>query len=253
MRASVARAQPIEEAGGWRVDVEATDRVGVGRAETVDAVARSGQKRARADDVRLVAHAEFNLAFEDVERVNVVGVGVGIDALELGLEGHVDHGELRQVAKDSVRAHGAAEGLGAVRLGEDRVGERTPAVEGRFVLVEARVGATNVVTEPARGSVEVEKDRVRVAGISEGMDDVWRRGGEGARSRADRLGLWAERDFDLALEDVEGIGVVVMDVGVRPLLAGRVAEPRHDHVVEVGEDPEGLLRPIGDRLALAGC
>jgi hypothetical protein len=46
--------------------------------------------------------------------------------------------------------------------------------------------------------------------------------------------------------------VVQVDVGLGPVLARRVAEPRDDDLVEVGEDAEGLLRPVDDGLALAG-
>ena len=51
---------------------------------------------------------------------------------------------------------------------------------------------------------------------------------------------------------VVGIGVVVVDVGVRALLARRVPEPSHDRLVELAEDPQRLRRPVGDDLALAG-
>ena len=67
-----------------------------------------------------------------------------------------------------------------------------------------------------------------------------------------RLEVGAERDLDLALEHVEGVGVVVVDVLVRPLLARRVAEPGHDRLVELAQDPKGLRRPVDDGLALAG-
>ena len=84
------------------------------------------------------------------------------------------------------------------------------------------------------------------------MDDVGRSPGEGAGSRAHRLKVGAERDLDLAFEHVEGVRVMVVDVRVGTLLAGLVAEPGHDHVVELGEDPQRPLRPVGDDLALAG-
>ena len=45
---------------------------------------------------------------------------------------------------------------------------------------------------------------------------------------------------------------MVVDVRVGTLLAGLVAEPGHDHIVELGEDPQRPLRPVGDDLALAG-
>src|ERR1051325_1810640 len=82
MKGSVALAQAIEEAAGRCVEVEAAHRLVPGDAEAVDAVARGCQEEARTRDVTLVAGAELDRAFEDEERVHVVGVGVRVDALE---------------------------------------------------------------------------------------------------------------------------------------------------------------------------
>jgi hypothetical protein len=68
----------------------------------------------------------------------------------------------------------------------------------------------------------------------------------------DRLELGAEPHLDFAFEHVEGVGVVEVDVRVRAFLAGRIAEPRDDDLVEIGQDAEGLLRPVGDGLAFPG-
>jgi hypothetical protein len=80
-----------------------------------------------------------------------------------------------------------------------------------------------------------------------------RRGcGERSRLRRHDLSFGAEGQLELALEHIEGVGVRVVDVELRPVFTGRVAEPSHDQLVELGEDPERLLRPVGRRLALAG-
>ena len=55
-----------------------------------------------------------------------------------------------------------------------------------------------------------------------------------------------------AFPTLKGTPVVVVDVGVRPLLARLVSEPGHDHVVELTEDTHRPLRPVGDGLALGG-
>ena len=202
--------------------------------------------------MRLFADAELDLALEHVERVGVVGVGVWVDTLEVRHEGHVDCRELREVAEDPVDALAVVERLGVLGRGEDGIGKRPAAVGRRIVLVEVDVLAPDVVAEAAGRNVQVEEDRGRVACVAESVDDVGRRPGKGARSGGHRLELWAERDFDLALEHVEGVGVAMVDVRVRPLLAGLVAEPRHDHVVELAEDPQRPLGAVGDGLALAG-
>ena len=100
--------------------------------------------------------------------------------------------------------------------------------------------------------MEVEEDDLVDARVAEGVQRVRRGGGERSRPRRDDLPLGAEGQLELALEHVEGIGVVVVDVGVRALLARRVPEPSHDRLVELAEDPQRLRRPVGDDLALAG-
>ena len=248
---SVASAQTIDEAARG-VDIEEPNRLGPGVAEAVDAVSGRGDERARSREARRVADAEFDLPFEHVKRVDLGGVRVRVDALELGQEGHLERRELRKVTEDPMRAGVGAEGLGRVGLGENGIRERPSAVARRVVLVEVGVLAADVVAEAARGRVEIEQDPSRVARIAEGVHDVGRRCGEAAGNRAHRLELRAERHFDLALENVEGVRVVEMDVGLGPFLTGLVAEPGHDHVVELGEDPQRPLRPVGDGLALAG-
>jgi hypothetical protein len=84
----------------------------------------------RAGEARLVADAELDLALENVESVGVVGVGVRIDALELRLEGHVDRGQLRQVAEDSMRADVALDRLCVVGRGEDASANGRPPSGG---------------------------------------------------------------------------------------------------------------------------
>ena len=55
-------------------------------------------------------------------------------------------------------------------------------------------------------------------------------------------------------EQLETLGsqALLVDVGVRPMLAGLVAKPGHDQLVELAQDAQRPLGAIGDGLALAG-
>ena len=248
---SVVLAQAIDEAGRRRVEVQEPDRVGIGIAEAVDAVGRSGEERARTGHTRLVADPELDLALERVEGVDVVGMAVRVDALEGGLKRHVDDGELREVAEDPVRPYLTVKGLGGLGGGEHGIRERTSSVSWDVVLVEMGALAPNVVAEAARRNVEVEEHRRRLARIPKGVRAAGRRPREAARCHENRLERGAERDLDLAVEHVEGIGVEEVDVWLRPLLAGRVSKPRDDDLLEVDQDPEGLLPPVDGDLAFS--
>jgi hypothetical protein len=48
----------------------------------------------------------------------------------------------------------------------------------------------------------------------------------GSAPQPDRLGLASDLEGELAVEDVEGVGVPVMDVGAGDLLPGRGASVR---------------------------
>src|SRR5437867_12463349 len=103
-REGSARPQALDEAAGRCVEVQQTDRLEACVTEAVDRARRRGDERPRPGHTRFVTDPELDLSFEHVERVNVVDVRVGVDALELRLEGHVDRGQLWQVAKDPVDA-----------------------------------------------------------------------------------------------------------------------------------------------------
>ena len=82
------------------------------------------------------------------------------------------------------------------------------------------------------------------------MHDVRRSGCKGLRPALDLGDLGAETEVDLPLEDVESVRVLPVNVRVRALLARLVAEPRHDQLLELAEDPQRPLGTIGGRLAL---
>ena len=84
------------------------------------------------------------------------------------------------------------------------------------------------------------------------MDDASRRSCERSGCTDDLRDLRAETELELALEDVERVRVLAVDVRIRTFLAGLVAEPGDRQLLAVGEEPERPLRFIDDRLALAG-
>jgi len=250
---SVVGTEAVDEPAGRGVQVEEADRLVAGHAEPVHDVGRGRDEGSWAGDARLVPDEELDLPLEDVEAVRVVGVGMRVDALEGRAEGHVDRGQLWEVAEDPVRARFVLVRLCIAGGGEDGVRERTSSVRRRVVLIEAALpAAAQDVAEAGGRRVDVEKDRGRVARVAKGVDDVGRRGGEGSGQRAHGLLLGAQRELDLALEHVERVRVVVVDVRVGALLARLVAEPGDDERLEVGENPECPLGPVRSRLALAG-
>jgi hypothetical protein len=66
---------------------------------------RSGHERARACPDDVVAEDELRLALEDVERVDVIRMGVGRDALEVRRKGQVEHLELGQLREHAMPPH----------------------------------------------------------------------------------------------------------------------------------------------------
>jgi hypothetical protein len=74
--------------------------------------------------------------------------------------------------------------------------------------------------------------------------------GPGRRSN-DVLGAGPEPELDLALDDVERVRVLPVDVRVGPALPGLVARPRHDELRLVDEDEDVPRSTVADCLALA--
>ena len=246
-----AAANAIDEAARRRVEVEHAEWPRPGIAKPVQDAARSGKERPGPATARLAVAHELDLALEDVERVDVVLVDVRVDAAELRREGQVESRDLRQVAEDSERAHVVLDELCVGGAAEDRILERPASVGGWVELVERGIASADVVAEAHRRHVEVEEDRGRVTRVPERVHDVWRRGGDRPRGHFVGCELRTERDLDLAFQHVERVGVVLVDVGVGPLLAGLVAEPRDDEVLELEQDPQRPLGAVGDDLAFA--
>ena len=175
---------------------------------------------------------------------------MGVDAFELRQERQVEHGELLQVGLDHERGRVVLDALAFARAAEDSAVEA--AVGRRLPLVEGVALSADVVAEAHRRRVEVEEDRGRVARVPEGVDDVGRSRGERPRRPGDRLEVGPELELDFALQNVERIRVQPVDVRIGAFLAGLVAEPRDDYLLQLGEDPQRPFRAIGDGLALTG-
>ena len=102
--------------------------------------------------------------------------------------------------------------------------------------------------EPARGAVAVVAERVGY---------LRRRGDESAGGDRDRLGLAPDLEGQFALEDVEGIGVLVVNVRAGYLFARCVPRVGDRDVLARDEDADLALLasknrlPVGDRDDLA--
>ncbi len=139
---------------------------------------------------------------------------------------------------------------------DGRLARRPAAVLGRVVLVVRERAAVaqraQIVREASTRRMEVEVAHLRVAVVPEPVDNERRHVCERPRRHEDRLVLDAEPHGQLTVEDVEEIGVVVMDVqvcadGVRP-----EPRPRRMQRLVVRQDLDAPVGRIADQLALAG-
>ena len=248
-------AHPPDEACIRCVEVQESQQfAALVRFESVPSSDGRRHEGTRDEPLGLRSDDDGRLAFEDVERVDVVLVGVRVDSLPAALEHELDHRELRQLAFDQALAVFALERLALARPAKDRLVERPAAVRRRIVLVKALSATTaNVVSEAHARRMEVEEDRGVVARVAEGVDDPRRRGCVRPRPAAGPRHVGPEPDLQLPLEHVEGVGVLPVDVRVGAFLAGLVAEPRDDQLLELGEDAQRPLGSVDDGLALAGA
>ena len=101
----------LDEAVRRRVDVEEARSARPGVAEAVPYARGSGDERTGAYPDGLVADRELELALEDVEGVELVGVDVRIDRPELGVARELDHLELLALGLDDEVTMLAGDGL----------------------------------------------------------------------------------------------------------------------------------------------
>ena len=173
------------------------------------------------------------LALEDVERLDVLAVDVGI----VGAGEHGD-ADLLDVAQH------------AVAVAERRLRGRPPAVLRRVELVEVAQPA-HVVGEALAGGVEVEVAQLGVASVAEAVGDVRRHPGQGPGGRHGLVAVGAELDRQLAGQHVEEVAVPAVDVEVRAGAARPEARPGRVQRVDVGEHLDAPVGRVADDLALA--
>jgi hypothetical protein len=246
--------EPLDAAGSRDQEAASLGLVGVG--ERVRDPRRGEREASGAEKGAISGDNELERSLEHEE-------GLGRLAMEVKRRSRVAGGKTRLEERElSVAVGGSGfderleivlEPLTIVRPAENGFLERPAAVARRVELVEALLAsAADNVAETLRRRMDVEEERAGVARIPEGVDDVRRRGCEGSRTAAHALHVGTKAELGLAVEDVEAVGVPPVDVGLGPLLVGFVTKPRHDQLVELAEDPERSLGPVGNGLALAG-
>jgi hypothetical protein len=198
----------------------------------------------------LVADHEPDLALEHGERVHLVGVPVRSDARPGGFGFEPEHGELGTLAEDRVQAVIPPEVLAASGLNDQGVRRRSAAVGRRRVLVEVASPA-QVVGKAGPGRVEVQEAHFSGAVVGEAVHDPRRDHDERAGGRRDEGELGADLEGHRAVEHVEGVDVMEVDVRLGAALPGRMTCPRHVQPVVLAENSQLAGGRVGDRLAPA--
>jgi hypothetical protein len=108
-----------------------------------------------------------------------------------------------------------------------------PAHEGRKAAVRRVDG------QPSRPSVAVDAKRVR---------DVWRYGHAASGGDGDLRGLMPDPEDERALEDVESVDVIVMDVSTGHIETGRVFGVGDGDLLAGYEDLDLALLALKNRL-----
>ena len=121
------------------------------------------------------------------------------------------------------------------------------AVRRRIVLVEVGVPAAKVLAESARRGMQVVEAGSRVTGVLERVDDIGR--DEHERPGGSRERSLAERECELTCENDEAVGVMVVDMGTRSLLARRVDGLGDGELLGIHDQHHVVLRARVDDLA----
>ena len=185
----------------------------------------------------LAVDGERHLALEHAERLAVTRVEVqrrrgGTCIGSRG--GDAELGRVRE--QDDVDTRTLGDQLSGTRDHEARV---APALPGRRVLIERHrelgvVEPAEIAVEAHSRRVEVEEAQVVGAVIAERVHDV--RGNERKGPGAEDALTILERQRQRAREDVEAVDVLVVDVELRPTLAGGIARLGDDQLV--ARDPD---------------
>ena len=97
--------------------------------------------------------------------------------------------------------------------------------------------------------MEVEVPDLRVAPVSEAVHDERRHARERPRRNDRSLAVGPQHDGQLAVEDVEHVGVVPVDVEVGTCAPRPEARPRGVQRLVVGEDLDPAVGRVADDLA----
>ena len=203
---------------------------------------------------------ELELALEDEERVDLVRMDVWARRARTPGRTELDHLELWELGLDDEVAVLPGDRLALAGENDDRLREGFAAVGRRWMLVEAfRVPVAAVapcsqhVGEARVRRVDVQEDHLFGALVGEGVHDA----GGGCDERPcrpahDVLLGGPDPERDLSAQDVERVGVGLVDVALGPVLVSRIAEPRQRERLVVDQEEQGLLRQVRDGLAFAG-
>jgi hypothetical protein len=205
---------------------------------------------ARTESELLLADQKLGLSFEHVEGIDLIVVVVRLGALETGLELELDERELIPPGLDGrdalVRlepfAFSGAEHDGFGRGGETGAGRHVETVEPAGL---STVLCSEISRKTAVRRVEVEESSWRRA--PESVDDPGRRADKCVRR--DELLLVVDQNGEPALEDVERIRVLPVEVRTRSRLRGIEMRFGNAELLEVGLDHDPSTEK---RFALAG-
>ena len=248
--------------GAQRVAVAAVRRM---ELEKSNAVASGGCIRmchsggylhpgARGGSSLVSVERDGDLAGEHVDRLDMVGVDVRRVGLRTGLAPYLGETQLLQVGKELDMPAGSFHDV--LDAADGGLARRTAAVLGRRMLVVGERAAVphraQILGEALSWCVEVEVADFRVGSVAEAVDDEGRYSRERSRRHREWLVRASETHGQLALEDVEAIGVVAMDVEVGALAPRPEARPRRVQRLAVGENLDAPVGRVADHLPGAG-
>ena len=231
------------------MDVEETRAVRAGIRERVHDPGGRGDVRTGSEAKTLVAGEKLGLAFEHVERVDVIVMGVRVGPFEAGLELELDQREL--LAPDLERRDSvlALEPFACSGRKEDGVLSGAATARWSVDAVETSgltaIPLLQIPCEAPVRCVEVEEPRTRSA--PETVHDL-RRSADACAGRQHLL-LFVDQDREPALEDVERIRMLPVEVRVRSGASVREQGLGDAELVEVRLDDDPSAE---ERLALAG-
>ena len=241
--------QPLVKANTWRVHVEETRTVRAWVRKRVHDAERRSDVRTCAEAKPLVVEEELRLSFEHVERVDVVIVGVRVRPFEAGLELELDQRQLLSADLDRRDSGLPLETFAFPRTEEDGVRPRAATTRRSVDAVETAgltaIPLLEIPCEAAPRCMKVQEASPRRA--SESMYDL--RWSADARAWRQHLLLVVDQDREAALEDVERIRMLSVEVRVGSWAGVGEKRLRDAELVEVRLDDDS---PAEERLALAG-